>query len=451
VAVALALPLLLAAPSQSRAAFQVGLAGSSSSANSVIKSTVERGNIYWAQVAPKSVPAGFQPSNPGDPNYDWSATDAEVRTAADNHQTLILSFLDAPTWAQGPGPIRPYTSPGAWDPDTAKFAQFVRAAAVRYGGGYPDPLRRGSNLPRVTYWEAWNEPNIPGYFNARNTLGAYRALLNQAYGVLKSVHRDNVVALGGLAPVSSVPGSTPALNFAAALLCVHPVGSGYKRNSSCPHPTSFDALDVHPYSLAATPTKHAYKPGDVLVGDISKVAALVRAAGRNQIWATEFSWFTNPPNPYLGDSPAKAARYVAYSMYEMWKAGVSVVCWEQIRDIPADPRDTAALPGGGLYTSSGKPKLTLQAFSFPFVAGVTKGTGFGWGRVPATPRATVVIQQSVRGRWLTVARARTASDGTFYTTFRTARDGTYRAVAPGGRTSLGYDSRPIPPIRLHAT
>src|SRR5205085_8044529 len=108
-------------------------------------------------------------------------------------------------------------------------------------------------------------------------------------------------------------------------LCLHRVGAGFRANRSCPQRVHFDAFALHPYTLAATPTKHAYKPGDVLVGDMGRLQDLVQTADRlhtdspkihHQIWATEFAWFTNPPNPLLGDAAATAARYVAYSMYE---------------------------------------------------------------------------------------------------------------------------------------
>jgi hypothetical protein len=449
-ALCVALLILALAPARSEAGFRLGLFTSSSGPIQAINGSVVRINVLWSRVAPSRIPDGFQPSDPGDLHYSWSATDAAVRTAAEHHLQVIVSFLDAPAWAQGPGPVKRYVSSGAWDPNPAMFAAFVHAAAVRYSGRYPDPLQSGTTLPRVKYWEPWNEPNIPGYFSAPNPVSAYRTLLNRAYGVLKSVHGDNLVALGGLAPVSSVPGSIPALDFGAQLMCLRAVGAGFRPDRSCRQRTQFDALDVHPYSLAASPTKHAYKRGDVLVADIGRVGALVHAAHHRQIWATEFSWVTNPPNSYLGDSPPNAARYVAYSMYEMWKAGVSLVLWEQLEDVAGNPRDTSQMVGAGLYTASGRPKLTLQAFAFPFVAGVGGGRGFGWGRVPTSRPVTVLIQRSTRGGWPTMARVRTASDGTFYRTFAASGNGIYRARVQAGATSLPYDSKPIPPARLHA-
>ena len=155
----------------------------------------------------------------------------------------------------------------------------------------------------------------------------------------------------------------------------------------------FDAFAIHPYSLAATPTKHAYRYDDVLVGDMGKVSTLTRAVDRlhtaagavhHQIWVTEWSWFTNPPNKCVGDTWQTAARYVAWGMYEMWHAGVGLVTWFTARDLPLTQYCVTATftNGGALYASDGRAKPTLRAFAFPFVVGVGAGRGFAWGRVP---------------------------------------------------------------------
>jgi hypothetical protein len=453
-AIAAASLLLAFGPGDAQARFQEGLPSlpakdttlteqTTYAAMQAIHGSVVRPNVYWAVVAPKTLPAGFNASDPGDPNYNWTGLDAAVSNAAAHHLQVILTFLDAPSWAQGPGPERVDVSSGAWDPNVNMFAAFLHAVAVRYGGGYPDPANPGRKLPRVKYWEPWNEPNIPGYFSAPDPLGAYRTLQNRAYSVLKAVHGDNVVALGGLAPVTPVPGSIPPLDFSAQLLCVHRSGRGYRTTRRCQR-AHFDAYDIHPYSLGFSPTKRAPKRGDTLVGDMPTVSALVRAAGRYPIWATEFDWPTNPPNTQLGDPDPLGPRYVAYSMYEMWKSGVSLVIWEY-------PMDLAAMdiPGGGLYTITGTPKLILQGFAFPFVAGTGRGSGFGWGRVPVSHPVRVVVERQTGSRWRGVARVKTGSDGIFYARFRARRNGVYRARVIGGATSLPYDSRPIPARVTH--
>jgi hypothetical protein len=413
------------------------------SAMSFIHGSYVRIALEWEQVVGRT--ASFNQADPADRQYSWTRIDDAVRSAAAHRLKAIFVIDRAPDWAIGPGPITTPISQGAWDPNPGMYSRFVHAAALRYSGSFPDPARPGAALPRVRYWEAWNEPNIPGFFSAPNQVAAYRNILDVAFSQLKAVHRDNVVLLGGLSPVSSVQGSTPLLTFLADLLCVRRSGSRYVTIPSCRR-AHFDAIAVHPYALAATPTKHAYKPGDLLIGDIGVLPALIRATHRNYpLWVTEFSWFTNPPNAQVGDAPATAARYVDYSLYEMWKAGVAVVIWFTVLD--GDHNDNFA--GPGLFFAPAQPKPSLSAFAFPFVAGVGHGSGFGWGRVPTSRPRKVVVERLKGRRWVGVASTRTGPDGVFYVHFGARQNGLYRAVVSGGPTSLEYDSRPIPPRRTH--
>jgi hypothetical protein len=219
-------------------------------------------------------------------------------------------------------------------------------------------------------------------------------------------------------------------------------------------------LAIHPYTLAATPTYHAIDAGDVLMADMGKVKSLLASADRlhtiaprikHQIWVTEWAWYTNPPQRLVGDAPATAARYVDWSMYEMWNAGVSLISWFTVADPPgsAEANGPSVIDGGGLYTSSGTPKLTLRAFSFPVVAAVSRGRGLVWGRAPVSKPARVAVERDVGGRWRALATVRTGSDGVFEVHFRASTNGTYRAVVVHGPASLPYSSTPIPPKRTH--
>jgi hypothetical protein len=420
-------------------------------------------SLFWSRVAPSGSvkPPGFNPSQPADPHYDWTTVDAAVRAAAQNHRQVLLNLYSAPRWAEGPHrPASANVLAGAWDPDPAEFKAFARAAAERYSGGFADPLHPGGHLPRVKNWEIWNEENLPWYLAAPHLIDEYRALLNAGYTAITGIHSDNTIVMGGLAPVSFLaPLSVSPLKFAAELMCLRRVGTRFVRAGGCAQRARFDVFAIHPYSLAATPTKHAYRYDDVLVGDMSKITTVVHAADtlhtitpqvRHRIWVTEYGWYTNPPNGVVGDSQPTAARYVAYSMYEMWRAGVSLVSWYTLQDYPAaDNNQTTVTPGAGLETSSGRPKLMLQAFAFPVVAAVTAGRGFVWGRAPVTHAVRVVVQRSVNHRWVRLVTVRTGADGVFRVRFSATGVGRYRAAVSGGPVSLTYNSSPIPPKRTH--
>jgi hypothetical protein len=407
--------------------------------------------LPWADLVrgnadPQPLP-GFNQADPASPDYGWTKVDAAVRAVAAHHKRIIFSIDEAPTWAIGPGSPGPNVDSGAWNPNPTMFSQFVHAAALRYSGHYPDPENPGESLPRVKYWEPWNEPNIPGFFSAPDPVSAYRTLLNAAYAAIKAVHSDNLVFLGGLAPVKPFANSFTPLDFAASVLCLRRVGTHFRADRSCHQRARFDVLGIHSYVLGATPTRHAGIPGDVFPADMGEVHNLLQTenrvhGGSHQTWVTEFAWYTNPPNSRLGDSDATAARYVAYSMYEMWKSGVSTVIWLDAIDLPSSSADA----GHGLYYAPGKPKLVLQAFSFPVIASVQGGRGFAWGRAPLSRSVRVVVQRFVGGRWRTVAGARSGSDGVFLARFGARGNGVYRATVVRGPVSLPYDSRPIPPI-----
>jgi hypothetical protein len=262
--------------------------------------------------------------------------------------------------------------------------------------------------------------------------------------------------------VSFIPGlSISPLTFAAQLFCVHRVRTSFVRNPSCPTPARLDVLAIHPYTLAATPTKHAYHYDDVLIADVGKLSTLVRTADRlrtvggarhHRLWVTEWSWFTYPPNTCVGDRWQTAARYVSWGMYEMWRAGVQLVSWLGVRDPQLSQNCSQPIftPGGALYAADGRAKPSLRAFSFPFIASVHAGRGFAWGRVPLSKRVRVVVQRRAGRRWIVVARVRTASDGTFSARFPASGKGVFRAVVARGPVSLPYNSTPIPPRRTHA-
>jgi hypothetical protein len=404
-------------------------------------------NTFWYSIAPTEPNSG---ADPADPAYNWRAPDTAVRNAAQHHVTPLLTLSGAPGWAQGPNFPQGDSALGfgAWDPNPTAFAQFAQAAATRYSGHYPDPQNPGQFLPRVRYFEIWNEENIPLFMAAPDLFSTYRAIIGAAYPAIKSVDPTNQVVMGGLAPLgySGAPGP---LKFAAQMMCLSRVGTRFVRLNGC-SPAPFDIFAEHPYSLGVTPTETVPNQvyDDVRVGDVYKVRKLLNAAARLHtlgsrrppFWVTEWGWATNPPDRKEGSSFKNAARYVAYSMYEMWRQGASVIVWQEIHDGTAN-----GLPGSGLQTKAGQPKPSMQAFTFPFVASVTRHSGFGWGRAPESHAVNVRVQRLTRRGWITVARTTTGSDGLFKVHFFASGNAVYHAKVSRGPKSLAYFSAPIPP------
>ena len=303
------------------------------------------------------------------------------------------------------------------------------------------------------------EENLPHPLGAPNLVEEYRAMLNAAYAGIESVDRAAKVVVGGLAPVGFESRSISPLKFAARLMCLRRVGVRFLRNRACPQRARFDIFAIHPYTLAATPTKHAYHYDDILIGDVAKIATAVKSADRlhtvaprtrHPIWATEWGWFTNPPDKVVGDAWSTAGRYVAFSLYEMWGAGISMITWLTVQDPDIKASNVPVFTlGGGLYDKRGRAKPSLRAFEFPFVALIRRGWTSVWGRAPVSRQAMVVVQRRGRRGWLRVASARTGTDGVFTARFSARRNGVYRARLSTGLSSLAYDSHPIPPRRTH--
>jgi hypothetical protein len=388
---------------------------------------IVRVNVTWSQVAPLLPSSSFDPADPASLGYDWSATDAAVRDLSSHGLQVLLNLTGAPTWAEGPA-APAGTQPGTWRPDPTQFASFATAAALRYDGRFPDPLQPGAFLPRVRYWQPWNEPNLAYYLSPQWTRipggwapaspVIYRQLLNAFYRAVKRVSSSNFVVTAGTAPYGDPPGGQrmPPVAFDRALFCLRedpgltPV--------SCPDPPHLDALSHHPYGIKG-PLWHALNPDDAAVPDMYKIARVLHAAekvghvqpaGRKQLWVTEISWDTSPPDPE-GVPVAEQARWIEQAMYVLWRQGVDTVLWLQIVDAPPIPNYGSTYQAG-LYYLDGAAKPAAQAFRFPFVTRrLNRGHIQAWGRAPRG--GELAIEERRGGRWVVLRRLAVRTDQVF--------------------------------------
>src|SRR6185503_3520889 len=138
-------------------------------------------------------------------------------------------------------------------------------------------------------------------------------------------------------------------------------------------------------------------PDSVSIGQLPRMARLLRAAIRHgrvistrpvEYWVTEFGWDTNPPDP-KGVPVRLQARWISEAFFRMWRAGVSLASWFQMRDGFGD----GARFADGLYRicpdqpenlNCDKAKISFVSFRFPFVAfRRDRGHVLIWGRTPA--------------------------------------------------------------------
>jgi hypothetical protein len=406
--------------------------------------------VDWASISPQRPRSGTDPSDPANPGYTWGTLDATVRAATAHGLTVAFTVAGGgggPPWADGPH--RPASvQPGTWRPSAAALGAFARALARRYSGSY-DP--GNGVLPRVRYYQGWSEPNLPNHLTPQwervrghwiaASPGIYRGLLNAFYDAVKSVHSSNLVVTGGTAPFGDQPGGSrvpPAL-FVRELLCLH----GQRLTPArCPNPARFDILAHHPYAIGG-PLQPAFGVDDVSIPDIGKLTrSLVAAAragrvfprGPKQVWVTEFSWDSNPPDPQ-GVPVGRRARWIEEGFYVLWRQSVDAIAWFVLADQPPVP-NYASTYQSGIYYLNGQPKPDLEAFRFPFVVEpASRGRKVVWGISPRS--GTVLVERLQSGRWRTVGSFRTRAHGIFTQTIGLSGGSLMRATV-AGETSLQW-------------
>ena len=132
--------------------------------------------------------------------------------------------------------------------------------------------------------------------------------------------------------------------------------------------------------------------------------------GSKQVWVTEFSWESKPPDPQ-GVPIMERARWLEQAFYVLWRQGVDALAWYLIVDQPPTP-NYASTYQSGLYYLSGRVKPGLEAFRLPFVVqGAGRGRAVVWGISPDA--GTVAVQQRSAGGWATTMRFKVRAHSIF--------------------------------------
>ena len=392
-----------------------------------VNADVIRVNMLWSLVA-FNEPA--DPRDPADPDYNWMGYDTAIRNAVERGFEVDLTVMWAPPWAEGPNrPGREKAPAGSWKPDANAFGDFAHAVAERYSGSYEVGSRV---LPRVKFFEAWNEPNLGTYitpqFNGRRNVSAdiYVKLLNRFYEGVKAESPRSLVVTGGTAPYGDEPGrramKTGPLQFARELMCLN----RKLRRSSCPsgERPKFDIYAHHPINRASPPTAHGPRDDDIMIADFKDLTRTVRAAerrntiatpGRHGLWANEVWWQTDPPDKGEGVPPPTQARWMQQALYLLWKQGASNVSFLQFRDAKYKPGEyTLDSYQTGVYYYNGKPKPSARAIAFPFVTDRrNKRTLLVWGKAPSSGELTITANREGGVGYRRVKTLRVREGGVF--------------------------------------
>ena len=390
-----------------------------------------RVTLAWNTVAPaRRPPAGFKASDPASyPAANWNIYDQIVQDAHTDGIAVDFSVTGpAPLWAAGSGQPAP-GGYGEWKPSTSAFLSFVEAVATRYSGSY-DPVAgaivHGSadDLPRVTFWELWNEPNFGQDLAPQAIKGSsvptgapeYRSLLEAGWSALGLTgHGRDTIVIGNLAargtsgkPSRAAPqgypgnfGQTKPLQFIRTLYCVDssyrelrgaaaaavgcPTNAAGSRSFRRKNPALFNAsgFATHPYPINKPPTQASSNDPDFtefselprLATTLDRLQRIYGSGKHYPIYNNEYGYITNPPNHSSAHfvSPTTAAYYDNWAEYLSWRSSRIA---NSMQFLLYDPNPTKNVPeyGGfasGLIFYGGARKPGYNAYRLPLFLPVT--------------------------------------------------------------------------------
>ena len=378
--------------------------------------------VQWDAVSPspgaRQRPAGA---------YDFSRIDAAVdRVRAAGMEPMLTLTGPGPLWAMSD----PSRGSRRYRPSPARYAEFAQDAVAHFKG-------------RVHRYILWNEPNLSFWLAPQSSAPAiYRNLVNAAVPAIRSVDRSAQLYVGALAPRSQ------PLSFLRRLGCVD---ARYRRvrTGACRsfHPISATALAYHPHSVTNSPVRPFPGANDANLASLGRLEAVLdrlRNAGRLRIggslWLDEYGYQTNPPDPFLGVSPATQDLWLQEADYLTWRnPRVKLLTQYVWQDEPAARGSAYSGWQSGLRYANGRPKPALAHFPVPFFVDVSRGVL--WGQVRPGGSHPVLVQRRVRGgSWTTIAHVLTDARGYWVRRLRLSRSASYRFV-PGDGTAHASAAR----------
>jgi hypothetical protein len=336
-----------------------------------LRAQVLRVNLYWGGTkwaVAKSRPS--DPTDPGDPAYDWSIYDRLVLYATQNDIKVVFSILFTPGWANG-GKAKNVAPKNFKD-----LQNFAYAAAERYSGLWTPPKWQqdpknpttAQPLPKVTRWTAWNEPNNPIWLAPQykrvgkawrvESAFQYAKICNAIYN---GIHTPGLalpgeqVACGVTGPKGNdAPTTTrPSVDPLTFLSAAHKYGM-----------KKFDVYAHHPYPDVGNTDPPAFVPTGkrkrrIQLGNIGLLTQLVsKYYGPKHLWITEYGYQTNPPDKTFGVSYSKQALYMKQAFAIARKnPRIDMMLWFLVRDERAVGNWQS-----GLETVNGTKKPAWNAF-----------------------------------------------------------------------------------------
>jgi hypothetical protein len=240
----------------------------------------------------------------------------------------------------------------------------------------------------VRDWLIWNEPNQRRWLVPATPAVYVAKILNPAYAGIHAARPSARVAGGVTAPRGN-GGPSPVAWIRGMR------AAGARLDVYAHHPYPLDPRRVTPFAGGCSHCE------TITIAELERLEREVaRAFPRKRIWLTEFGYQTNPPDRYMGVSPALQALYVGQAALRAYRSPlVDMLVQYLVQDEP-----TLGRWQSGLLTTSGQPKPALSAFALPLAQSARRGgTATIWGQVrPRAGRQPYRVQVSNgRGwRWL---------------------------------------------------
>lgn len=291
---------------------------------------VVRFTIRWDRVAARRPQEARDPT---DSAYQWAEVDGVLRGLRRHGIDPVVTLFGTPGWANGGrGPN--------WAPTSSRsFAAFAYAAGRRY--------------PWITYWTIWNEPNRPTFLRPTTAKTYVETLLNPAYAELHAAIGRVQVGGGVSAPRAGDGGGVAPVPWIRGMAAAR---------------AKLDAYAHHPYpGRPRFETPWGPKCANcqtITMADLERLEREIhRAFGRKPIWLTEYGYQTNPPEVFLGVTPAQQATFVSTAALRVYRSSsVAMLIFFMVRD-----DRSAAGWQSGLFTADGLVKPAYASFRSPLV------------------------------------------------------------------------------------
>ncbi len=399
---------------------------------------VTRVLAIWNYIAPgrdsATAPAGFDPSDPNDPNYDWAPLDQTIDLLRQRGIEPIVTIT-------GPGPVWSSQFPSRrnarYKPDPAKFALFASAVARRYAG-------------RVNRYIIWNEPNLANWLQPQFTCSGrrckpaspalYRNLWKAAVPKVREADPAAEIYLGSTASRGDAPTSANAtmrpLLWLRSLGCINKKLRRDNSTSGCRSAGTLgaDGIAYHPHTRVAAPSVSFRNSDEAGIADTGRLLKTVDAMQKARtvenhaapgqkfnLYYTEWGYQTNPPDPFSGVSFAEQSRWLQEGAYLAWRQPrVKLLVQYLWRDDPVRDKGQGAFAysgwQSGLYLYDGRRKPSRATWPQPFWASLPRGSTNAklWGQVrPGTVHEVTLERKAGSGGFRELTKVTTDANGYF--------------------------------------